>query len=133
MVRLVEMIYTEEDMQELRKEIKNLKLTLEQMENTCKDYLQDRDTLREENRKLKEERDSWKEYQQRSQSTDWEQIERLLWEKIKLEEENKKLKKENKRLMSDLITTIEERDNAFKKIEQLKEEIWKLVMSKSKD
>ena len=54
------------------------------MENTCKDYLNDRDTLREE---------------------------------------NKSLKKENKRLMSDLITTIEERDNAFKKIEQLKEEL----------
>lgn len=54
MVRLVEMIYTEEDMNELRKENKNLKLTIEQMENTCKDYLNDRDTLREENRKLKE-------------------------------------------------------------------------------
>ena len=39
----------------LEKENKNMKLILEQMENTCKDYLNDRDTLREENRKLKEE------------------------------------------------------------------------------
>ena len=38
----------------MRKEIRNLKLTIEQMENTCKDYLNDRDTLREENRNLKE-------------------------------------------------------------------------------
>ena len=44
----------EESIRELRKENKNLKLTIEQMENTCKDYLNDRDTLREENRKLKE-------------------------------------------------------------------------------
>ena len=48
------------DIARLRKENKNLKLTLEQMENTCKDYLQDRDTLREENRKLKEELNIWK-------------------------------------------------------------------------
>ena len=37
----------------LRKENKNMKLVLEQMENTCKDYLNDRDTLREENSTLK--------------------------------------------------------------------------------
>ena len=84
----------DKEIRRLREEVKNLKLVISQMENTCKDYLQDRDTLREE---------------------------------------NKSLKKENKRLMSVLITTIEERDNAFKKIEQLKEELWKLVMSKSKD
>ena len=38
---------------ELEKENKNMKLVLEQMENTCKDYLNDRDTLREENSALK--------------------------------------------------------------------------------
>ena len=38
---------------ELEKENKNMKLVLEQMENTCKDYLNDRDTLREENSTLK--------------------------------------------------------------------------------
>lgn len=42
--------------------------------------------------KLEEEVEQRKEYQQRSQSADGEQIERLLWEKYKLEEENKKLK-----------------------------------------
>lgn len=39
---------------ELEKENKNMKLTLEQMENTCKDYLNDRDTFREENETLKD-------------------------------------------------------------------------------
>ena len=75
------------DMQEVilayEEENKNLKLTLEQMENTCKNYLNDRDTLREENRKLKEERDFFKE-------------QAILWRNdYKNEyEENKKLKAE---------------------------------------
>ena len=68
----------------LEEENKKLKLVISQMENTCKDYLNDRDLLREENRSLK---------------------------------------KENKRLMSDLITTIEERDNNIKRVEELEERL----------
>jgi chromosome segregation ATPase len=57
---LVQAMFTQEEIAainteniKLKKENKNMKLVLEQMENTCKDYLNDRDTLREENSTLK--------------------------------------------------------------------------------
>ena len=49
-------IYTA-DVNERREENKKLKSTIEQMENTCKDYLNDRDILREENKILKNDID----------------------------------------------------------------------------
>ena len=116
----------------LRKENKNLKLTIEQMENTCKDYLQDRDTLREENRKLKEERDML--VLQQMWAVDHLDL---------LEKENKKLKDKIAKLEFDIKAWVklksvrEEKirfleqclDNKEKVNKQLREDIGKLVMN----
>ena len=61
--------------------------------------------LEEENRKLKEERDFFKE-------------QAILWRN-----DYKNEYKKNRKLKSDLWTVIDERDNAFKKIKQLEERL----------
>lgn len=90
--------FMKHQIEQLEKENKNLKLTLEQMENTCKGYLNDRDELREENKKLKEELE--KDNRKVQVVVDKE----LLKANDYLIKENKKLK--------------EERDNCLKEVKR---------------
>ena len=92
--------------------------------NEDKNYMTDEERIRyleESIRELRKEKEQLKKEK-------WEIRQRLLkLEKAQAElsrvKENKKLEEENRKLKSDLWTVIYERDNAFKKIEQLKEDI----------
>lgn len=101
---------------ELKKENKNLKLTIEQMENTCKDYLNDRDTLREENKKLKNK------LSEITMVADDEKqsIEHIL----ELEQENKRLSEKNKIYSNALVQEKEEN----RKLSE-----WKIIYASEKE
>lgn len=77
--------------------------------------------------KLEEEVEQRKEYQQRSQSADGEQIERLLWEKYKLEEEKKKLNDKIEHLEFDIEAWKKLKAVWEKKEQKLQIEIWWLM------
>lgn len=58
-MRLLEMIYTEEEMQELREENRKLKLHIEAKDKAYIALLKDYEELKEDNKRLRAEIEEW--------------------------------------------------------------------------